>query len=60
MSGDILDVRNPAVMLWLPCLWLIKMHEAQADFLLHLVADSTAPELTVRVEKYPPTSPFLR
>jgi hypothetical protein len=26
-----LDLRQPIVMLWLPCLWLIKMHEAQAE-----------------------------
>jgi hypothetical protein len=49
--GEYLDMRDPMMMVWLPCLWLIKMHEAQADFLVHLVADSTATTFDVEIKK---------
>jgi uncharacterized membrane protein len=53
-----LDVRQPMVMLWLPCLWLIKMHEAQAGFLEQLVADSTTVEETrkIKIIRHPTSS----
>ena len=50
-----LDVRQPIVMLWLPCLWLIKMHEAQAEFLEQLVVDSTTVE-EMKIICYPTSS----
>jgi hypothetical protein len=46
-----LDVRQPIVMLWLPCLWLIKMHEAQAEFLEQLVVDSTTVEEMQKIKE---------
>jgi hypothetical protein len=51
-----LDVRQPTVMLWLPCLWLIKMHEAQAEFLEQLVVDSTTVEEMQKIICYPTSS----
>jgi len=38
---DHLDVRDPQVLLWLPCIWLSKMLEAQSAFLDQLIIDST-------------------
>ena len=46
------------VMLWLPCLWLIKMHEAQAEFLEQLVEDSTTVEEVqkIKIMRHPTSS----
>ena len=38
---DHLDVRDPQVLLWLACIWLSKMLEAQSAFLDQLIIDST-------------------
>ena len=41
---DHLDVRDPEVLLWLPCIWLSKILEAHSAFLERLIIDSTDPE----------------
>jgi hypothetical protein len=53
-----LDLRQPIVMLWLPCLWLVKMHEAQAEFLEQLVEDSTTVEEVqkIKIIRHPTSS----
>lgn len=49
---DDLDVRQPGVLFWLPCLWLGRMLEAHAAFLEQLAHDSTdicEPRQTVEI-----------
>jgi hypothetical protein len=38
---DYLDIRDAAVLMWLPLVWYSRMLEAHADFLEQIIVDST-------------------